>query len=301
MTWIARIREEMLSLPLKTTCCRKALLMGLWMGGSQGADGLLHTTYADASVAALCVEQLSRLFRVQAESTVALRVGRTVYDVSCKSTAIATVLQTMDGEEEQPLHQVLGFRCATCRQAFLRGTFLACGTVSHSQKGYHMELVFPKEQRADRLRRFLGDLSATPGKVKRGSRTGLYYKKNEWIVDFMQHTGAHDISFSLMDDWIEKQIRNDENRVTNCLTHNIAKSVDASAKHRHAIEKLYATRRIDALDEELRATATLRLEYPAASLSELARMHRPPISKSGLNRRLARLLAEAEEEKGEES
>ncbi len=295
MTLTERIRAAMLALPLKTTCCRKALLMGLWMGGQRNGDGTVTASYTDAAVAASCAEQLSGLFRVSATRSEGVRVGRQVYTVTCRSGAIEQMLKNVDNEGQLMLHQVMGFRCGACQKAFLRGVFLACATVSQPKKGYHMEIVLPNEQRADHLLAFFEGRLARPGKVKRGNRTGLYYKKNEAMIDFLQYVDAHDIAFSLTDDWIEKDIRNQENRVTNCLTHNIAKSVDASAKHRRAIERLYETRRIDSLGEELRVTAALRLENPAASLSELALMHEPPISKSGLNRRLSRLLAEAEE------
>ena len=102
-------------------------------------------------------------------------------------------------------------------------------------------------------------------------------------------------SLAVTNSYIEKDIRNLENRATNCVARNISKSVDASMKQIDAIKALISSGKILSLPEELRYTAELRLENPSASLFELAHMHEPPISKSGLNRRLTRLLEEAEE------
>ena len=95
--------------------------------------------------------------------------------------------------------------------------------------------------------------------------------------------------------WVERDIRNNENRATNCVARNISRAVGASQKQIAAIERLAACGRLSGLPKELQQTAALRVEYDAASLSELARLHEPPITKSGLNQRLSKLLRAAEE------
>jgi DNA-binding protein WhiA len=160
-----------------------------------------------------------------------------------------------------------------------------------------MEILLPKEERADGLRVFLESRIGRAGKIRRGERFSLYYKSNGAISDFLYYIGGSGTSFDVANVWIERDIRNNENRATNCVARNISRSVDASRRQREAIELLYETRRIDALAEELRDTAALRLEYPDASLAELALLHRPPISKSGLNRRLKKLMEAAEDAK----
>ena len=102
--------------------------------------------------------------------------------------------------------------------------------------------------------------------------------------------------FEVANACIERDIRNHEHRVTNCEASNISRSVGASHKQIVAIEQLQKTRKIDTLSEELRQTAELRMENPSASLSELALLHIPPITKSGLNRRLTKLMEAAEED-----
>ena len=114
------------------------------------------------------------------------------------------------------------------------------------------------------------------------------------ISDILYFLGAVGPSFEYANAGIEKEIRNNENRATNCVTKNIYKSVSASKKQIDAIEKLIATHKFDALPEELKQTALIRLENEEASLMELALMHNPPISKSGLNHRLKKICEEAD-------
>jgi DNA-binding protein WhiA len=123
----------------------------------------------------------------------------------------------------------------------------------------------------------------------------LYYKTNSAISDLIYYVGGTKSSFDVANTWVEHDIRNNENRATNCVARNISRSVSASQKHITAIEQLAACGRLSGLPEELQQTAALRLENDAASLSELARLHKPPITKSGLNQRLTKLLRAAEE------
>ena len=100
--------------------------------------------------------------------------------------------------------------------------------------------------------------------------------------------------FTVADSKIQKEIRGNENRATNCVATNISKSVNASGKQIDAILKLKERGRFEYLPDDLRITAELRLSNNEASLSELAELHIPPISKSGLNHRLSKLIDEAE-------
>ena len=114
------------------------------------------------------------------------------------------------------------------------------------------------------------------------------------MEEILTMTGANKALFDLMNAKIEREIRNGENRVTNCETSNIARAVDASARIREAIALLVQTDRLASLSSELRETAKLRTENPAASMKELAHLHNPPIAKSGLNHRLQKILAAGE-------
>ena len=240
-------------------------------------------------------ELLQKCLRITPQIKNVMRAGRATLEIQFTSPAVTQLLHALECEVEQPVHLVAGFRCAQCRIAFLRGLFLGAATVSDPKKGYHMEWLFPAEARATFAARALSDLVSPPGRIRRGSRYGCVYKSNGAISDLLCMLGCAKTGFEVANASIERDIRNYENRATNCVASNISRSVSASAKQRLAIEQLFETRKIDTLPEELRETAQLRLENPDASLSELALMHQPPISKSGLNRRLSKLMETAEE------
>jgi len=107
--------------------------------------------------------------------------------------------------------------------------------------------------------------------------------------------GATRASFDLQNFSIEREIRNNENRATNCVTRNISRSVDATRRQIEAIEALMSNDKLHLLGADVEYTARLRLENDSASMAELALLHEPPISKSGLNVRLSKILAAAEE------
>ena len=110
------------------------------------------------------------------------------------------------------------------------------------------------------------------------------------ISDILYYTGAVKMSFEYSNTGIEKEIRNYENRATNCVAKNIYRAVNASHKQIEAIEALIESHKFDSLPEELRETALIRLNNPESTMIELSLMHSPPISKSGLNHRLKKIV-----------
>ena len=128
-----------------------------------------------------------------------------------------------------------------------------------------------------------------PKIVRRKNGMHLYYKNSTAMEDVFSYLHAHKTLFALINQKIEREIRNDENRATNCVARNIQKAVTAAAEQTQAIERLRGSREWDRLSAPLRETAELRLSNPEATLSELALLHTPPITKSGLNHRLKKL------------
>ena len=132
--------------------------------------------------------------------------------------------------------------------------------------------------------------TAAPGITSRNGNFSIFYKNNSAIEDVLTVIGANKTLFEFLDSFVEKDLRNYENRATNCVTRNIAKSVGASSQQVLAIEALIATGAFEELSDEIQATAALRLANPSLTLSELAEIHIPPISKSGLNHRISKIL-----------
>ncbi len=294
MSFTTDVCTELLTVQNKKSCCRKAFLLGLVLSARTDGDGLVSYFYHEETATA-AKEMLDRIFHAEPALSEIVRAGRKTYALSFRSVTVCEFLRKVD-DREKSAGELVGFRCPACESAFLRGAFLASGTVSDPHKEYHLEFSLLTEGRADLLFDCLSSFVATPGRVKRGARYGLYYKGNATISDLLYLLGSSGKGFEVANACIERDIRNHEHRVTNCEASNISRSVGASHKQILAIEQLQKTRKIDTLSEELRQTAELRLENPSASLSELALLHTPPITKSGLNRRLTKLMEAAEED-----
>lgn len=296
MSFTTDIIGELSMLPVGKNCCRKALLFGLFYDGARqqeenGVSALFRTERA----AELAYSLLESRFSAEATVETVARAGRTYFRVSTECPPLCRMLDAVDSDDERMLFALLDFRCGNCRSEFLRGVFLATASVNDPHKGYHMEFSLSSSRRADRLTALLGTATEPPRRIRRGKREGLYYKTNSAISDLIYYIGGTKSSFDVANTWIERDIRNNENRATNCVARNISRSVTASQKQIAAIERLTAAGRLSALSEELQQTAALRIENDAASLTELASLHTPPITKSGLNQRLTKLLLAAEE------
>ena len=296
MSFTDAIVTELSALPMGKNCCRKALLCGLFFDGTADAsEKRVSARFRSECAARLATSLLESRFSAEVECCEKVYAGRKYWYVTSLCPAIWDVLRLVDSEDARMLFELLGFRCGNCRAEFLRGVFVAIASVNDPHKGYHMEFSLSSPKRADRLSDLLETFAERPKRIRRGAKEGLYYKTNSAISDLIYYVGGTKSSFDVANTWIEHDIRNNENRATNCVARNISRSVGASQRHIAAIEQLIACGRLASLPRELRETAALRVENDSASLSELARLHEPPISKSGLNQRLTKLLQEAEE------
>jgi DNA-binding protein WhiA len=183
------------------------------------------------------------------------------------------------------------FKCPECKKYFIRSVFLICGTVTNPQYAYHLELIIKNEALVPPLIELLTECVTAPKTSRRKSRYILYYKESEAIEDFLSFIGAQNAAFDLMNTKILKDLRNTANRLANCDTANIGKSVTAAMEHIDAIHRLIKSGGFNKISDELQQTALLRLENDNATLEELAVMHDPPISKSGVNHRLKKLIS----------
>lgn len=189
------------------------------------------------------------------------------------------------------------FECQNCRSSFLRGVFIVCGTVSSPESStYHLEFNVQQSDLADDLCSVLIECGYTPKLTYRKHRNvyGMYFHDSEVISDLLAFIGANTASFDLIDSKILRDLRNEANRQANCETANISKTISASGEQMDAIYKILDGGYAEKLSEELRITLDLRAAYPHASLEELAAMHTPPLTKSGVNHRLQKIKAFAE-------
>lgn len=177
-----------------------------------------------------------------------------------------------------------------CRRAYLRGCFLAGGSVSNPEtNGYHLEIATELPSHADNIRRLLADIGVKAGTVGRKRQQVVYVKDSEQIAQVLSTIGSNQGRLHFENARILKDLRNRVNRLVNCETANVSKTVEAAQRQVAAIRKLAVSPGLGALSPGLRQVARLRLENPSATLDELGQLAEPPLSKSAVNYRLRRL------------
>ena len=280
---IELLREE---LP-KKPCCRRAMAQGLLFCADM-SGGVFRLSVPGGEVGEEIASFLSHQLCTEVERQPFSRVGRPYLSLTLVSRGTMAQLQRAD-MSDLPLPRSLSFDCEGCTRAFLQGVFVATASVSDPTKMYHMELSCRSAGSASRIHALLCEVGVPPKTVKRASGVNLYYKSSAAMEDVFSYLHVNRALFTLINQKIERDIRNEENRATNCVAKNIQKTVDAAALQVAAIRRLKQGRAWDKLSEQLRTTAELRLAYEDATLSELASRHNPPITKSGLNHRLQKL------------
>ena len=176
-----------------------------------------------------------------------------------------------------------------CKRAYIRGAFLASGSVSDPEKGYHFEIVCRTMPQAEQLRDTMNSFDVDAKIVERKKHFVVYLKEGAQIVDILNVMEAHVALMNLENVRILKEMRNSVNRKVNCETANISKTVNAAVKQLEDITYIKETMGLDSLPDNLKEMALLRLEYPEAPLKELGMYLDPPVGKSGVNHRLRKI------------
>lgn len=182
-----------------------------------------------------------------------------------------------------------------CRRAFIRGAFLASGSMSNPGKSYHFEIVCRHEMQADNLCRLICQYGISAKMIQRKNRYVVYIKESEGIIDILNVMEAHQASMELENVRIIKDMRNSANRQFNCDAANINKQVKAAAKQLEDIRLIQEEIGLDNIPAPLREMAEVRMEHPDVTLQELGNFLDPPVGKSGVNHRLRKLAALADD------
>lgn len=184
---------------------------------------------------------------------------------------------------------------ACCRRAFIRGAFLAAGSISAPEKFYHFEIVCPTEPKAEQLKNIIATFDIEAKIVPRKRYYVVYIKEGSQIVDILNVMEAPVSLMELENIRIVKEMRGSVNRQVNCETANINKTVSAAVKQIEDIRFIQSVAGLSGLPESLQEMARIRLERPEATLKELGEALEPPVGKSGVNHRLRKLSLVAEE------
>ncbi|MCI9218789.1 MAG: DNA-binding protein WhiA [Lachnospiraceae bacterium] len=236
----------------------------------------------------------------QTENEAVLRKGFTLlkktYNIDTDKALSRQEMQMLLTKIGGPGEQVdpLLIKSFCCKRAFLRGAFLAVGSMSDPAKGYHLEFDCTEGEKARLLRDLIKSFEIEARIILRKKYHVVYIKEGSGIVDLLNVCEAPVSLMNLENMRILKEMRNSVNRRVNCETANIAKTVTAAARQVEDIEYLRTHYGFRNLPEPLREMAEIRLEYPDAPLKELGEYFHPPLGKSGVNHRLRRLSELAE-------
>ena len=182
-----------------------------------------------------------------------------------------------------------------CKRKYIRGAFLGGGSISNPEKNYHVEFVTHDNDYAEELSKLINSYGLLSKIIQRKNSFVIYIKEGEQIVDLLNIIGAHNSLLFLENVRIMKEMRNNVNRLVNCETANLGKTVNASVRQIESIRLIESEIGFQRLPKNLREIAELRLEYPDESLKELGAILEPPVGKSGVNHRLRRIEKIAEE------
>ena len=183
-----------------------------------------------------------------------------------------------------------------CKAAFLRGAFLAGGSVTDPEKGYHFEIATTHHSVARETYALMQEmLGFYPKMAARGGGQVLYFKQSDLISDCLTYLGAPVAAMGIMEAKLEKELNNKVNRRFNCDDANTSKVGEAAQEQLRAIRLLRELGLLEKLPQKIQAAARAREENPESSLTELAAMMEPPISKPAMNNRLKKLMLIAKE------
>ncbi len=299
MSFCSEVKKEISASPLPHACCRRAFAYGLMQGAHAFglADMSIQTEHR--AVAAAYAAVITALFEEVSflEQTTPRKNGAYHTVAVADETDRRTILDSFGHTGLEPslrLNRAV-LDCEVCASAYLRGMFLACGAVSDPETAYHLEMSVPTHKLSGDLLTLLTENEMPFKVIVRKGCNVLYLKDKDRIADFLALVGAQSGSLQLYQAMMFKDIRNKVNRRMNCESANLDKTVAAASEQLRAVSRIAEHGGLAQLPDDLRELAALRLEHPEFSLRELGEALDPPLSRSGINHRLRRIVAFAGE------
>jgi DNA-binding protein WhiA len=310
MSFSSEVKEE-LSRQISTSrhcgLAELAVILG-FLGhlekNTQGESLLVYTE--NIGLAKKYFTLIKKIFGIQAEVSVQenrrLHKNRTCMIMVKDTQKTERILRAIkwigqDGKSirQEALVDGVLIKNACCRRSFLRGAFLAAGSMSDPEKSYHFEITCSKIEQAKQLVEIMKSFTLLAKIVRRKKYFVVYFKEGAQIVDVLNVMEAHTALLRLENVRIVKEMRNFVNRQVNCETANISKTVHAAIAQVKDIKFIEQTTGLSYLSDGLREMAKLRLLYPEMPLKELGTLLNPPVGKSGVNHRLRKLSHIAQE------
>ena len=290
MSFSADAKAELCRTPLNKPCCAVAEAYGVLLFAYQFSAMEIRIITGCAPFA----KRLPRLFK----KAFGLEFDR------CAEGAKSTFVITDEGKIRR-IFETFGYDAATtlvrhvnlgvleeecCRTAFVRGAFLAGGSMTDPSKRCHLELVTDHKNVAGETVSLLQEMGFSPRVTARAGHQVIYFKQSEAAEDFFTTIGASGAAMELMSAKVEKEMRNAINRQINCDSANADKVVATAREQLDAISRIQSRYGLGVLPEKLQEAALLRIANPEASLADLARLSCPAVTKSTLNYRLKKIV-----------
>ncbi len=294
MSFSGKIKDELMGRYGKARHCQLAELSALvHMCGECGkdADGIctIRVRTENDRVVKKCFTLIEKAFNIRA-------------DVAIRRNPVGkgwTYFLYVKGEEFLAVQNAI-VQAACCKRAYIRGAFIAAGSMSDPNKSYHFEIVCNNPEQAACLQDMVNSFELDAKVVKRKKSYIVYLKEGSQIVDILNVMEAHVALLELENVRIMKEMRNSVNRQVNCETANISKTVSAAVRQMEDIMYIQDTIGLDGLPEGLKDAAEARLANPEATLEELGAYLAPPVGKSGVNHRMRKLSEIADQLREEE-
>ena len=290
MSFSSDVKQELCRAPLSRKCCAQAEAYGVLLYCNTFSPGEIRIITESDALAQRLPSLFKKAFQVTFDR-LPDGEGKHIFLIN-DPEKLAAVQQVYGGEARAlALHINFGVLEETCcRISFLRGAFLAGGSVTDPQKGYHLELSTSHQSVSREMVALMRELDLEPKDAPRKGNAVIYFKQSDRIEDFLTSIGAPISAMEVMNAKLEKDLRGSVNRRVNCDAANLDKAVEAAMVQIEAIRLLEEAGILANLPEKLQEVATLRREHPADTLIQLAGRCDPPITKSALNHRLRKLI-----------
>nr|WP_300001901.1 DNA-binding protein WhiA [Tissierella sp.] len=306
MSFSQKTKNELSKLSLEDRCCNLAELSALVrMCGTIQINGSERISLKFSSENASIARRIFSILKASYDAEIEVMVRRNrqlkknnnyLIAITDKNIAKQILLDVGFIQEDKmnifnPDYKmdkkIIKKRC--CRRSYIRGSFLGGGSISNPEKTYHMEMVTNNKEHAEDLSEIINSFGLNSKIVLRKDNYIVYLKEGEHIVDMLNIMGAHQALLKLEDIRVLKDIRNNINRIVNCETANLGKTIGASLRQINDIDCIEAKIGLGKLPQNLREVAYLRLENPDSSLKELGEMLPSPVGKSGVNHRFRKI------------
>ena len=289
MSFCSTIKNELSDIKV-SSCCKMPLIYGFLLFSRSFSFKKICMQTENEKTAKLYAKLLSEVYSADVKIEKGGKTVETFRAQVINDGDILRILASVDFGIYENLINEDAFLRECCKASFIRGAFLACGHLADPNKCYRVDFYVKDEKLAQELVSFLSHYEIEARISIRAGAFNVYIKKSETVINLLTLIGASARSLELIETTIIKSVKNNMNRASNCDNANINKTVEASLKQRNAIRYLEQKNMLETLPSELVAAAKLRMEYPELSLKQLCKESDEPITVSGLNHRLKRIM-----------